>query len=328
MIDAGRLADVGWPIEQYLSRADQDTRLAKMLSGSARVAMEYTPACSLPVVSRVDAGTVEQIRGFGVEIASSGDVLQYAVARWSPEQVATHRRAAEAVVSVAREAYDFIGANLTSQVNELTTREFIQQRFTSLGLTNADPPDVAVNAHASDPHYVPTLATSSKIGGGDLVLIDLWAKENRPGSVYGDTTWVGVVGRPVNALVLRVFDSVLRARDHAFDVLESAWKAGRELEGWEVDAAARASIERDGFGHYFTHRLGHSLGEAVHSNGVNLDGFETHDTRRIIPGVGFSIEPGIYLPEFGVRLEVDVYVDPLRGPTITTPPQTDLVVID
>jgi Xaa-Pro aminopeptidase len=197
-----------------------------------------------------------------------------------------------------------------------------------LGLTNADPPDVAVNAHASDPHYVPTPNTSSKIRRGDLVLIDLWAKESRPGSVYGDTTWVGVVGRPVDPLVLRVFDSVMRARNHAFDVLQSAWKSGRELEGWEIDAAARASIERDGFGRYFTHRLGHSLGEAVHSNGVNLDGFETHDTRRIIPGVGFSIEPGIYLPEFGVRLEVDVYVDPMRGPTITTPPQTEVVVVD
>jgi Xaa-Pro aminopeptidase len=328
MIDATQLDDLGWPVEQYLSRADQDARLAALLHGHARIAMEYSPACSLPVVSRVDAGTVEQIRGLGIEIVSSGDVLQYAVARWSPDQLVTHERAAAAVVRVAREAFDFIGLRRANGVDELAVREFIEARFAALGLVSDNPPDVAVNAHASDPHYAPTPATSSRIATGDLVLIDLWAKERSPGAVYGDTTWVAVVGRKVDPLVTRVFDSVLRARDHAVQVLQSAWQSGRQLEGWEVDAVARASIERDGYSRYFTHRLGHSLGEAIHSNGVNLDGFETHDTRRIISGVGFSVEPGIYLPEFGVRLEINVYVDPTRGPIVTTPPQTDLVLID
>jgi Xaa-Pro dipeptidase len=328
MIDAARLDDVGWPIEQYQSRADQDARLATLLHRCARIAMEYSPACSLPVVSRVDAGTIEQVRGLGVEIVSSGDVLQFAVARWSPEQLASHRRAAEAVVAVARETFDFIAAKLSSGIDELAAREFIQARFGALGLHADDPPDVAVNAHASDPHYAPTAMSATKIATGDLVLIDLWAKEGHPGAIYGDATWVGVVGRRVDPLVTRVFDSVLRARDHSVELLEDSWKTGRELEGWEVDAAARASIERDGFGRYFTHRLGHSLGEAIHSNGVNLDGFETHDTRRIIPGVGFSVEPGIYLPEFGVRLEINVYVDPALGPVVTTPSQTEILLID
>jgi Xaa-Pro aminopeptidase len=159
------------------------------------------------------------------------------------------------------------------------------------------------------------------------VLIDLWAKQDVAGSVYGDTTWVGHVGKSVPPLNSRVFDCVLRARDIALDHLNLAWQNGRQLEGWEVDDVARRSIEQDGFSRYFTHRLGHSLGEAIHSNGVNLDGFETRDTRKIIPGLGFTVEPGIYLPELGVRLEVDVYVDPVRGPIVTTPPQREIVII-
>ncbi len=328
MIDAPRVADLGWPIEQFLSRADQDAGLTALLRGYGRVAMEYSPACSLPVVSRVDAGTIEQVRGLGVEIVSSGDVLQYAVARWSPDQAASHRRAAAAVVSIANEAFEFIGASLERGVDELAVRDFINARFGELGLITEDGPAVAVNRHSGDPHYEPTSSTSTAMTRGDWVLIDLWAKEHSPGAVYGDTTWVGSIGSHADPLKERVFDSVSRARDHAVELLEISWKNGRVLEGWEVDAVARDSIERDGFGKYFTHRLGHSLGESVHSNGVNLDGFETRDTRRIIPGVGFSVEPGIYLPEFGVRLELDVYVDPIDGPTITTPPQRDIVRID
>ncbi len=327
MTDAQRLRDIGWPVEVYHSRAEQEAALAALLHGRERIAMEYSPACALPVVSRVDAGTIEQIRGLGIEVVSSGDVLQYAVARWSPEQAESHRLAAQAVVAIAQEAFTFVRDHLAEEVDELGVGAFIRERLQAQGLVAESGPDVSVNAHSGDPHYEPTAATSAKIRPGDWVLIDLWAKQAAPGSVYGDTTWVGIVGPTATPLHERVFDSVRRARDAAVDLLERAWQSGRPLAGWEVDAVARTSIERDGFGRYFTHRLGHSLGETIHSNGVNLDGYETHDTRQIIPGVGFSVEPGIYLPEFGVRLEIDVYVDPARGPVVTTPLQQEIVRI-
>jgi Xaa-Pro dipeptidase len=327
MIDAERLSDVGWPIEVYLSRADQDARLAALLRDRPRVAMEYSASCALPVVSRVDAGTIEQVRALGVEVVSSGDVLQYAVARWSPGQLQTHLLAAGAVVDVARDAFDFIGQHLGTGVDELQVRDFIRQRFGDLGLMSEAGPDVSVNAHSGDPHYEPLPGSASVIRPGDWVLIDLWAKRDEPGSIYGDSTWVAQVGRPVSPNHQRVFDSVRRSRDLALEFLQTSWRQGRELAGWEVDEVARASIERDGYGRYFTHRLGHSLGERIHSNGVNLDSFETLDTRKIIPGVGVTVEPGIYLPEFGVRLEVDLYVDPTRGPTVTTRAQDEIVRI-
>ena len=327
MIDAERLSDLGWPIVEYRSRESQDRVLGELLQGRRRVAMEYSLNCALPVVSRVDAGTIEQVRSYGVEVVSSGDVLQFAVARWSSEQRETHLVAAEAVVAVAHEAFAFIGQNLDRRVNEVTVRDFIVERFAARGLSAEDSPDVAVNANSSDPHYAPTPATATRIQRGDWVLIDLWAKQTVPGAIYGDATWVGQVGDTVPAERQRVFDVVRRARDAALELLETSWRQGMTLEGWQVDRAARVVIDAAGYGDYFTHRLGHSLGEAIHSNGVNLDGFETHDTRQIIPGVGVTVEPGIYLPDFGVRLEVDVYIDPQKGPIVTTPKQTDIVRI-
>ncbi len=327
MIDAERLRDLGWPIDVYLSRSDQEAGLRALVSGRQRLAMEYSPACSLPVVSRVDAGTIEEVRSLGIDVVSSGDVLQYAVARWSPTQRQTHEFAATAVVQIANEAYRWIGERIGTGVTEFETRAFIRDQFAARDLWTEEGPDVAINAHSSDPHYQPTADVSSRIVAGDWVLIDLWAKQRQPNSIYGDTTWVGYVGREVPLLYQRVFDSVQRARDGAVRLLEEAWRQGRELEGWQVDEAARQQIAADGYGKFFTHRLGHSLGEAIHSSGVNLDGFETRDTRKIIPGVGFSVEPGIYLPEFGVRLEIDVYVDPDGGPRITTPVQNEIVRI-
>lgn len=327
MIDAERLSDLGWPIEQYLSRSDQETGLRNLLADRARVAMEYSADCALPVVSRVDAGTIEQVRALGVEVVSSGDVLQYAVARWSPAQLQSHLVAARDVVAVAREAFQFIGQHLSDGVDEVATRDYVRDRFAALGLETTDGPAVAVNEHSGDPHYEPTPRTSRRIQAGDWVLIDLWAKQTTPGAVFGDATWVAYVGSDVPARYREVFDVVRRARDAAVETLEQAWRQRKTLQGWEVDAVARRIIGDAGYGKYFTHRLGHSLGEAIHSNGVNLDGFETHDTRQIIPGVGFSVEPGVYRPEFGVRLEIDVYVDHQNGPTVTTPPQREIVLI-
>ena len=325
--DALRLSDLGWPVNVYLSRADQEAGLRALVPAGSTVAMEYSPECALPVVSRVDAGTLEQVRALGVNIVSSGDTLQYAVSRWSPHQVATHRRAAESVVAIALETFEFMGEHLGDGADELTAGEFIRRRFFANRLVTEAGPDVAVNDHAGDPHYEPSKETSRQVSPGDLVLIDLWAKDESAGSVYGDTTWVGFVGSTIPQIYDRIFDSVRRARDLSLEFLLTSWRAGRPLEGWEVDAVARASIGTDGYGPYFTHRLGHSLGEAIHSNGVNLDGFETHDTRKIIPGIGFSVEPGIYLPDFGIRLEANVYMDPIAGPVVTTPLQTKIIQI-
>jgi Xaa-Pro dipeptidase len=327
MLDVGRLSELGWPIDMYRNREELVAGLRTLLDGRQRIAMEYSADCALPVVSRVDAGTVDQVRKFGVEIVPSGDVLQYAVARWSPEQLESHLAAARGVSAIVQEAFTLIRERLETGIDELAVQNFIRERYAALGLESAGGPDVAVNAHSGDPHYGATPASSAPIRRGDWVLIDLWARQPRPGSIFGDITWVGYVGRDVPAVYTRVFDSVRRARDVAIQLLQSAWKEGRVLEGWEVDQAARQSIAADGYGEYFTHRLGHSLGETGHGSGVNLDGYETHDTRQIIPGVGFSVEPGIYLPEFGARVEVNVYVDPQRGPIVTTSSQEEIVRI-
>ena len=328
-LDVGRLADLGWSTLMYRNRFELADRLRALLASYRRVAMEYSPDCAMPVVSRTDAGTIEQVRGLGVEIVPSGDVLQYAVARWSPEQVDGHLRSARALDAIVHEAFDFIrqAQKSSAPVNEFAVQEFIRSRYPAYGVESAGGPDVGVNHNSGDPHYQATSDSAARIGPGDWVLIDLWAKQPVPGAVFADITWCGFVGRTVPMLHARVFESVRRGRDAAIRLLEDAWREGRVLEGWQVDQVARQAIDADGYGDYFTHRLGHSLGETGHGSGVNLDDYETRDTRQIIPGVAFSVEPGIYLPEFGARTEVNVYVDPIQGPTVTTERQTEIVLI-
>ncbi len=325
-VDANRLADLGWPIQTYLGLADMDAGLAALLAGRKRLAMEYSPGCALPVVSRVDAGMVEHVRSFGPDVVSSADLLQYAVARWTPEQLALHRSAARKLGDVVRDAYAFVGQNLSTGIGEADVVAFMRDRFAKLGLTADEGPVVAVDAHSGDPHYGPTPESSARIGPGQWVLIDLWAKEQAPEAVYADMTWVGYAGATVPEPMRRVYEVVREARDLAIGFMEDAFRQGRPVEGWEVDHVARRRIDAAGLGQYFTHRLGHSLGTAIHSNGVNLDGFETRDTRKLIRGVSVTVEPGVYLPDFGVRSEVDVYVGP-SGPEVTTPIQRDVVLI-
>lgn len=325
-VDANRLADLGWPIRTYLGLADMDSGLKDLLAGRRRVAMEYSPLCALPVVSRADAGIVERVRSFGVEVASSADLLQYAVARWTPEQLAQHRSAAAKLGEVVLRAFGFIGDHVGQGVAEHEVVVHMRDLYRRAGLVTEEGPVVAVDAHSGDPHYSPSVEGSATIRPGQWVLIDLWAKEPAPDAVYADMTWVGYVGKDVPERHRRVFAVVREARDRALRFLVERHQEGRPVEGWEVDQVARRHIQDAGFGVYFTHRLGHSIGVAIHSNGVNLDGFETEDTRRIIPGVGFSVEPGIYLPDFGVRSEIDVYFGP-SGPEVTTPVQDEVVLI-
>ncbi len=325
-VDAGKFADSGVETVVYSSRATLESALRDTLAQASAVAMEYSPRNSLPRVSRVDAGTVELVRSMGPDVISSADLMQYATQRWSPEQLAGHRRAADALGRIVNEAFVRIGQRLADGVTEFEIAEFIRRRFREEGLITADGPIVSTNAHCSDPHYEPADEGSSVIKSGDWVLIDLWAREDTPGSVYADITWTAYVGDDPPAHNREVFDIVLGARDAALAFLKDSHVAGDPIEGWQADDVARRYITDRGYGDYFTHRLGHSIYHTVHGEGVNLDNFETHDTRRIIPGVGFSIEPGIYLPEFGVRSEIDAYMSE-GGPYASSPVQREIVLI-
>ncbi|MBT3941244.1 MAG: aminopeptidase P family protein [Chloroflexi bacterium] len=333
-VDAGRFASMvetatshGVQVQErrFGSRAQMMSELTDMLSCRSQIAMEYSPESALPRVSRVDAGTVELVRSLGIKVISSGDVLQYSTERWSPEQRDSHRVAMEGLVKTAHDAFAFIGENINWKLTEHDVAEFIRGRFERLDLVAPDGPIVAVNENASDPHYEPTPDSSAIVRKNSLVLIDLWAVSSAPGSVFGDITWTGFTGDPTPSHE-EVFSAVAESRDSAVSFMQDAFAQGRELEGWEVDRVARDVIVKSGFGDYFVHRLGHSIGFEVHSNGVNLDDWETHDTRKLIPGVAVSVEPGIYLPEFGVRSEIDVFLGEL-GPEVTGEVQQELVRI-
>lgn len=309
------------------SRRDEMIELVHgAISGAGTVAMEYSPRAELPRVARVDAGTVELVREAGVEVVSSADLFQYATQRWGPEQLASHKAAADRLSRVVLEAYAFIGEQLSGGVTEHRVAEFIRQRFTEEGMAILDGPVVAVNANSADPHYEPTPDRSASIKAGDWVLIDLWSHMQGEATMSADITWTGFIGSDVPAGHRDVFDTVIGARDAAVDHLRIAHSYGQTLMGWELDRVARDYIDHAGYGDYFGHRLGHSIGREIHSNAVNLDGYETWDTRNVIPGICFSVEPGIYLPEFGVRSEIDVYLSE-DGPEVTTVMQTEPVLV-
>lgn len=325
-VDAGKFANAGVSVVVYQGRQSLLASLSATLSGVSYLAMEYSPGNLLPRVSRVDAGTVELVRGLGIEVVSSADLMQYATQRWTPEQLAGHQRAGQRLGQIVQEAFRYIGDHLADQITEYQVAEFVRRRFREEALTTPDGPIVSANAHASDPHYEPAAQGSSVFQPGDWVLIDLWAREQNPDSVFADMTWVAYIGRQVPPRHQEIFDIVIGARDAALAFLEQSYRHGQQVQGWQVDAVARDFITRRGYGQYFTHRLGHSISYEVHGEAVNLDGFETHDTRRIISGIGFSIEPGIYLPDFGVRSEIDAYMSD-DGPYASTPVQREIVLI-
>ena len=325
-VDAGKFQETGVELVIYRSRQTMQDNLEGLLPSGGYVAMEYSPLGTIPRASKVDAGTIELVRSLGVEVISSADLLQYATQRWSQAQLSSHLRSADKLGRIVLEAFDHIGQTLAQQPTEYLVAEFIHRRFGEEGLHSPDGPIVAVNSHASDPHYEPSPEGSSVIQEGDWVLIDLWAKETHGDSVYADITWVAYVGEEVPEKHQEVFQIVTTARDAALKYLDGSARHGITLQGHQVDRLAREYIARRGYGDYFTHRLGHSIGSEVHGDAVNLDSFETEDTRSILPGICFSIEPGIYLPEFGVRSEIDVYLSE-EGPSATTPVQEEVVLI-
>jgi Xaa-Pro dipeptidase len=312
----------------YAGRQELDAGLTQLLRGVRRVAMEYSPQCAIPYLSRVDAGTAELIRSRGVEIVSSGDLVQRFEAAWTPAQLATHRRASEALYRIKDRAFD-VARRALARGERLTEYDLQQQMvrwFEEEGLVSDSAPVVAAGANAGDPHYLPTAERAAGISADQVLLLDLWGKLPEPGAVFADITWVGFTGTRVPVEAARAFEAIVRARDAAVALVEEAALTGRELHGWEVDRAARGVIEQAGYGDHILHRTGHSLGESVHGNGVHLDDFETHDDRRILPGTGFTVEPGLYFDTFGVRTEINVFRGE-RDALVTGPRQMELVTL-
>jgi len=319
--------------ERYSSWASQKEQLGKLLGTlpkGAKVAMEYFPMGAIPYLSRVDAGALELVRTFGVEVVSSAELVQRFLCRWSEPQVASHRRALEAIDAAKDAAFARIGDALRKGETLLETdvQDFLMARFAAADLETDHPPIVAVNGHAGDPHYTPSTATPTPIRKGDMVLIDLWARGKGPDDVYADITWVAYCGEKPPAKLEQIFRVTAEARDVGLATVERAHREGKTLQGWQVDRAVRDHITAAGFGDRFVHRTGHSIGRNVHGDGANLDDLETHDTRSLVPGLAFSIEPGIYLPDegLGVRSEIDVFLA-ADGPKVFSKIQKELVRI-
>ncbi|MDZ7266297.1 MAG: M24 family metallopeptidase [candidate division KSB1 bacterium] len=310
----------------YAGLQQMRQRLDELLPRPGKIAMEYSPGNDVPTASYLDAGMFELLRSLNVEIVTSANLIQEFTARWSAEQLRSHVAAAHVVDAAQRAAFKMIEAALQAgrPLNEYEVQQFILQRFAQENCFTDSPPIVAVNGNASNPHYAPTATQHSPIRKGDVILIDLWARKKTPRAVFADITWVGFAGREVPPAVQKVFDIVRQARDLGVDFLRQNWQAGKPVKGYQIDEVVRRFITQAGYGEYFVHRTGHSLGTEVHASGVNIDSFETRDSRDIIPGLAFSIEPGIYLPEFGVRLEINVYAGE-NGPEIYTEPQHELV---
>jgi len=325
-IEAGALAAVPGDTLYYAGQQELRDNLKKALGKAKTVAMQYSPKNSIPYVAMVDAGTVELVRSLGKKVVTSADLVQKYEACWTKEQLQSHLAAGRAIDRIVRETFDHAADCVRQKqpVTEYDLKQFILRKFDEAGITTEEGPDVAVNANASDPHYGPTPEKSSPVREGDLLLLDVWGKQKNADSVYYDVTWIGYLGATVPDKYARVFGVLREARDRAVDLIRSHVKAGKPLQGWQVDRAARGVVEKAGYGKYFFHRTGHSIGTWVHGNGVNMDGLETHDDRHLIAHTCNSVEPGIYLPEFGMRTEVDVYVDE-KDARVTGAVQTEIL---
>jgi Xaa-Pro dipeptidase len=310
-IESGALDHLPGPRRVYLRWQELEAGVGDLVAGRRRVAMEYVPRNANPYVSRVDAGTVELVRSFGPEVLPSGDLVQLFEATWDDEQWAMHLEAAKHTRSAFDAAFGFIAERVRrdGSVRETEVQQRILDHFAAHRLVTDHPPIVAAGPHSGDPHYAPGPGSDAPIREGDFVLVDLWAKLDQPRAVYSDLTRTGFVGTEVPARYEEVFRVVARARDAAIARVRDAFAAGQPLQGWQVDQAARDVIEQAGYGEAFCHRTGHSIGQETHGNGANMDNLETHEERRVLPRTCFSVEPGIYLPEFGVRSEVNVFVD-------------------
>ena len=310
-IEAGALAEVPGDTLHYAGQKELRDNLKKALGRAKKVAMQYSPKNAIPYVAMVDAGTVELVKSLGPKVVTSADLVQKYEACWSEGQLQSHLAAGRAIDRIVRGAFEHAAKCVKEKqpLTEYNLQQWILRKFEEAGITTDEGPDIAVNANASDPHYGPTKEKSAAICEGDLLLLDVWGKQKTADSVYYDITWMGYLGAKVPEKYAKIFRILREARDRAVELIQSSVKAGKLLEGWQVDRVARGVIEKAGYGKHFFHRTGHNIGTTVHGNGVNMDGLETHDERHLIPRTCNSVEPGIYLPEFGMRTEVNVYVD-------------------
>lgn len=284
--------------------------LSKLLAGMKTIAMQYSPLNNIPYIGLVDAGTVELVRKLKKKIVSSADLVQRFEASWTPQQLETHLAAGKVIDQIVHEAFRHAATFVrdSKPIREYDLQRWILDQFSSQGIVADDPPIVAVQPNNGNPHYEPKEESSRPIRAGDLLLLDVWGKLNRPGSVFYDITWIGYLGPRVPDSYAKIFRIVRQARDAAVQFVAESVDSDKTIHGWEVDRAARETIRKAGYGKYFVHRTGHSIGQDIHGNGANMDGLETRDDRRVAPHTCFSVEPGIYLPQFGIRSEVNVYV--------------------
>jgi Xaa-Pro aminopeptidase len=327
-IERHNLDDLPGEKRPYAGREQLASGLRDLLKGHRRIAMEYSPANAIPYVSRVDAGTIESVQQSGVAVVSSGDLVQRFEAVWTDAIFATHVAAADRLYRVKDRAFDMIRQRMRAgaAVSEIEVQEAMVEWFREEGLTSGSPPNVSAQENAGNPHYQATRAQHRAIHPGEGVLIDLWGKLTSPGAVYADITWVGFTGPQPPDELSRAFAAACAGRDAAVALVQSSVREGRVLRGFEVDRACRDVIERAGFGAQFIHRTGHSLGEEVHGNGVHMDDYETHDDRRLIPGTGFTIEPGVYTDRYGVRTEINMFVKAHEA-VVTGPLQRDILTL-
>ncbi len=313
----------------YSGADEMRAALQEMLAGVGRAAMEYAPDATNPYISLVDAGTVELVRSLGAEVASSGNLVQRFDAVWSGAQWAAHREASAGVLAAFDAAWAMLRECLAAgeTVRETEVQAVMVNRLQGAGLITDHPPIVAVGPNSGNAHYSPQTGGDAEIGSDAFLLIDAWGKLDHPDAVYADYTRVGYTGESVPEKIAEVFGVVASARDAAISLVERAFADGKELQGWEVDRAARAVIEKAGYAEAFVHRTGHSIGRELHGSGAHMDSLETRDERTVMPGTCFSIEPGIYLPEFGVRSEVNVYVDPQGQVYVTGEPQQEVLML-
>jgi Xaa-Pro dipeptidase len=312
----------------YAGRQQLDAGLRELLRGVKRVAMEYSPGNNIPYLSRVDAGTIEAVRELGVDIGSSGDLVQRFEAIWTDAAYRTHVAASEGLYRIKDQAFQLVRERMTSgtAIGEFELQQRMVGWFKDEGLIAGDAPNVSAQENAGNPHYSVTREVSRGIGPNEILLLDLWGKLARPGAVYADITWVGYTGRTIPDEFVKAFAAARDGRDAAVALVQSSTRDGADLRGWQVDRACRDVIDRTGLGELFIHRTGHSLGEEVHGNGVHMDDYETHDDRRLIPGTGFTIEPGVYTDRFGVRTEINMFIGE-REARVTGPLQTELVTL-
>ena len=329
-IETSNFNDVPGKVSLYAGWQELNAEMKSLLTNVNTVAMEYSPNAAIPYVSRVDAGTLEWIRSYGVAVKSSAELAQYVEAPLTKAQFDGHQKSAYQVLQAKDYAFNWIGDQLKAgnTITEYDVQQEILKQFDEMQLITEHPPIVAVNANSGDPHYAPNESRADQIKAGDYILIDLWAKQKDADAVFADTTWVAYAGSIVPEKYEEIFEIVKEARNRAVAFIREKWAAKEPIPAYTVDDCVRGYITEKGYGDYFIHRTGHNIGTVIHGNGANLDNLETHDARILIPGVCFSIEPGIYLNDFGVRTEIDVYLssEAKDGVILTTAPVQNQVL--